>query len=104
MDHKRVPVAIVVWDDAHGSATDNVTIADIGHAHRALVMTTIGWLLREDEDGVSIANERCMEEGKEVYRGHTFVPRSLIRSCTPFKLSLPRRSRKQSDEPANLPD
>lgn len=85
----KVPFAIVVWDDAHGSATEDVTIEALDHT--PMVMTTVGWLLREDERGVSVANERCEEGGKMVYRGHTFIPKAMVRSCTVMKLVRPRK-------------
>ena len=90
------PLAVVVWDDAHGSATTDVTPEDLDH--KPLVMTTVGWLLREDDLGVSIANEKCQVDGKDVYRGHTFVPRALIRSCTLFTLAKVRKKKVENLE------
>lgn len=84
-------IVIVVWDDAHGSAHREVTEDDM--PHRPLVMQTIGWLLRQDELGISIANEYCSDAESACYRGHTFVPIGLIRSVTPFTLSTPRKPR-----------
>jgi hypothetical protein len=97
----KVGFAVVVWDDAHGSATTDVTLEDLDHT--PIVMTTVGWLLREDEKGVSVANERCEEHGKMVYRGHTFVPRSLIRSCTKMTLARPRRAKRPAVPPEGQP-
>lgn len=82
-------VAIVVWDDAHGSATKDVTEAELPHA--PVTMTTLGWVLRDDDKGISIACERFAEDGVDYYRGHTFVPRSLICSCTKFNLHTTKK-------------
>ena len=103
MKHNNQPFVIVVWDDAHGSATTDVTIEDLDH--KPIVMTTVGWLLREDERGISVANERCEEGGKMVYRGHTFIPKAMVRSATAMALSKPRRKRSspQPPEPVGQP-
>lgn len=101
MKHTSIPFAIVVWDDAHGSALEDVTLESIQNEHNPLIMTSVGWLLAEDEKGVSIANERYVYDGRERYRGHSFIPRSLVRSCTPMKLVRPRSKRRpQEPDPA----
>lgn len=87
----HLPFVVVVWDDAHSSAVIPVTVKDIGLEHRASVFQTVGWLLQDDTVGVSIANERCLDQGDETYRGHTFIPRSLIRSINHFNLTRPRK-------------
>ena len=68
------------WMDAHGSATACYEVHEL--PHKALEITTFGLLLRDDETGVSIANEDC---GGGTYRGVTFVPRSLVLECKPVK-------------------
>jgi hypothetical protein len=90
-------LAELVWDDAHGSAIDYITLADAHMKHCPIVMQTVGWVLIDDDKGVSIANERCLEDGEECYRGRTFVLRSMVRSLTPF--NKPRKSRKQPPAP-----
>lgn len=82
------PVAIVVWNDAHGSSNVDVTERELPHEPK--VMTTMGWLLRDDEKGVSIASEKSAEDGVVYYRGHTFVPRGMVRSVTMFNLGKVR--------------
>jgi len=75
----RGPELVAVeWDDAHGSIADTVMPLALGSSHEPAIMTTVGWLLRLDNEGVSIANE--MEPGSNGYRGHTFVPLGMIRS------------------------
>lgn len=81
----------VVWDDAHGDALR--IVSDIDLPHRPTVMQTMGWLLRDDEVGVSVANERCLDDGDDSYRGHTFIPRSLVRSVTVIKVTSPRKKK-----------
>lgn len=87
------PFAIVVWDDVQSSATTVVTEENLHTHHTPITMKTVGWLLRDDEDGVSIACEEYWEDGIPNWRGHTFILRSLVRSVTPFKLPAPRKSK-----------
>jgi hypothetical protein len=93
-------IVIVVWDDAHGSAHREVTEDDM--PHRPTIMQTVGWLLRHDETGVSIANEYCCDADSTCYRGHTFVPAGMIRSVTPFNLTIPRKPRHAKVDPQSL--
>lgn len=80
-----LPIVIVEWDDAQGSATKAFTIGEV--PHQAIVMHTLGWLVKDDMKGVSIATEAYLEDGLTYYRGHTFVPRGMVRQITPYKLT-----------------
>lgn len=84
-------LAVIVWDDAWAGGNDLVTLKDVEEKHRPSKMQTLGWVLLDTEAGITIANERCMDLGDECYRGSTFIPRSLIRSATPFKLQTPKK-------------
>jgi hypothetical protein len=101
-------LAVVVWDDAWSGGNDLITLKDVEEKHRPSVMQTLGWVLKDDPAGVFVANERCMDLGDECYRGSTFIPRSLIRSVTPFKLQTPRKTRPANEkvpaEPPGSPD
>lgn len=70
----------VVWEDARSSSTDAYSEGDL--PHEPILITTVGWEMRSDEAGISLVNEHC---GDGDYRGHTFVPRSLVRSVTVVK-------------------
>jgi hypothetical protein len=85
------PFVVAVWDDAWGDATDSASAKDVDDRHKPTVIQTVGWMLKDDEKGVSIFNERYMDEGETEYRSRTFIPRSLIRSVTPFNLVRPRQ-------------
>jgi hypothetical protein len=85
------PFVIVVWDDAYGGAHTPTAEADMAAGHTPLVVQTIGWLLRDDDKGISLFNERYDDEGTTLWRGRSFIPRGMIRSVTPFNLSRPRR-------------
>ena len=84
---------IVSWLDAYGDATEEATLANAHQQHKAVRMETAGWLLREDEHGVSIFNERCIDGNEVVYRGKTFIPKGMVVAVQPFKLSKPRKKR-----------
>jgi hypothetical protein len=94
-------LAVVVWDDAWCAGIELLTVKEVEEKHHPSVMQTLGWLLKDDPSGVWIANERCMDKGDDTYRGHTFIPRSLIKSVTAFKLSTPRKPRHAKSNPVD---
>ena len=87
-------LVVAVWDDAWADGSDSVTEKDALDKHRPTVMQTIGWLLADDDAGISLFNERCLDQGEETYRSRTFIPRAMVRSVTPFTLTKPRARRK----------
>jgi hypothetical protein len=84
-----------VWADAHGS---DGTLQAHEIDHKPYVYTMVGFLVRTDAVGVSIAFERG-EDGK--YRDITFVPRAIVIEEFPLgKLRKPRQKRQlNSPEP-----
>jgi hypothetical protein len=101
------PVAVVVWDDAHGSVNKDIDPDNIPD-HKPMVMTTMGWLLADNDKGVYLAMEKFLEDGKDWYRGTTFIPRGMVRSTTMFTLGrvrtkkvedLPKEVKKPGSEP-----
>lgn len=97
------PFALVTWDDAWADGGDAATVKDVGDKHRPTVMETAGWLLRDDEGGISLFNERYIDEGEETFRSRTFIPRAMIRSVTQVRLSTPRKPRKLKPPPPKEP-
>lgn len=76
MKRDKFPLVVLTWNDACGSAT---SIFDEARDHQPTVMTTVGWLLKADSVGVSLACERYTEgEGKEAFRGCTFIPKGMV--------------------------
>ena len=94
----KLPFVVVNWHDAHGSTHEDITPETVDH--EPILMSTAGWLLKETETGVSVANEY----GDGSYRGHTFIPRPLIVSITPVKLTRPRVVKKRVAPPSPQPD
>lgn len=82
------PLIIIEWDDAHGNdAMFNDTDVD----HRPLRFTTVGFLIKSDEIGVSLA----MDYGDGKYRDHRFIPRAMVVSEQPIKGPVKRRKKKE---------
>ncbi len=89
------PFVIVVWDDAASSSVEVITEENIDKYHVPTIIKTLGWLVKDDAKGVSVCNESYYEyQGDQAqWRGHTFIPKSLVRSITPFNLSRPRKAK-----------
>lgn len=96
------PFVIVVWDDAYGGAHTPVGEHELAADHKPLVVQTAGWLLVDNDEGVSLFNERYDDGGSTLWRGRSFIPRGMIRSVTPFTLSRPRRKKAPHVEDAPL--
>lgn len=91
--------AVVIWDDAWSDAVASTTVKDAKELHRASRFETRGWLLVDDSEGISIFPERCLDNGDEIYRGRTFIPRSLVKAVTIVKLSSPRKPKSEKVPP-----
>lgn len=86
----EAPFVLVEWDDAWKSSTDDTTFEDAGDSHKPIRCSTVGWLLRDNEVGVQIANE-CSPNG--TYRGRTFILRSMVVNVIPIKLPKVRQKK-----------
>jgi hypothetical protein len=90
------PLVVVEWDDAWVRAEEPVSPADVTASHKPTIVRTIGWLLREDATGVSLANEYY----EDLYRGRSFIPAIMVRSVSRYRLTKPR---KPKPEPVSQP-
>ena len=70
------------WWDAWCDGVDDVTIEKVWEKHKPLEMETRGWILLDDEIGVSLFYERSGDQSS--YRGRTFIPRGMIKSIEDF--------------------
>jgi len=85
-------LVVVSWNDAWADTDNFTTLHGIQQTHKPMAVQTIGWILQDDVLGVSLANECSADaSGTETFRGRTFVPRAMIQSVTPFKLTKPRK-------------
>lgn len=91
-----LPLVIVEWHDAWTNEL-GVTIEDVGASHKPMRVQTIGWLLKDDDVGVSLANEH-FDDGS--YRGRTFILRSMVVSVVPFALTKPRQRKAKHEHVA----
>jgi hypothetical protein len=82
------PLALVRWQDAH---SDGGQHAESDIAHEALIVHTIGYVLRDDDKGVSIAAEFIPESDN--YRAITFIPRALVLAVEGLKRTRSRRTK-----------
>ncbi len=83
-------LVLVTWDDAWADTDGFATMHGIAQTHHPMKIQTMGWLLQDDETGVSLANERSSEDGTDTFRGRTFIPRAMVRDVKPFKMTRPR--------------
>lgn len=77
-----------VWRDAQASST--IAFAEHEIPHAAIEITTVGWLLRQDESGVSIANEYCADA---TWRGLTYIPAGMLVKLEDVKKARASRTR-----------
>ena len=79
-----------IWADPWADAVESVTLKDVIDKHHPTYWETRGWLLYEDDEGISIAAERCLDEGDESYRGRSYILKVLVKSIQPLNISKPR--------------
>lgn len=83
-----LPLVLVTWNDANTGGDDAVTSENVDTYHKPTVVSTLGWLLKSDDLGVTLCNEFY----DSIYRGRTFIYKPMIVSVTPYNLSKPRKS------------
>lgn len=88
MPETKLPLVVVEWNDAWIKEA-GVTLEDVGATHVPTVVTTIGWMMKDDEVGISLANEFY----DDTYRGRTFIPRGMVKTVTPYRLTKPRKAK-----------
>lgn len=72
----KPPLVQVKWNDAHSpAATETVNINEISRVHGTIPIITAGYLLRDDDVGITIGGEDCADGD---YRNITFIPRCLV--------------------------
>jgi hypothetical protein len=92
-------IVLVAWDDAWADASELVSEGDAHLKHKPTRMQTLGWLIRQDDLGVSLFNERCLDQGEEAYRGRTFIPAAMVVGVTVINAPVKRKRAKKSDPP-----
>ena len=87
-------LVLVFWLDAWADDDNFATTHGITATHAPLPVQTLGWLVHEDELGVSIANEHSTADGSDTWRGRTFIPKAMIKDVIPYNLTKPRTKRR----------
>lgn len=81
----------VYWDDASGSSAEQEdTEEDALLDHEPVVFVTVGFVLVDNEKGLTIYSEERLGQGS--WRVRSFIPRGMIRQVTPIPWPS-RRSR-----------
>jgi len=94
-DLPELPFVMVVWNDANVGGDDAVSLDTVHIYHEATVVHTIGWVLKENEKGISIVTEYY----DDTFRGRTFIPRPMIKDVIPFTISKKRDRRARHPRP-----
>lgn len=71
----KYPVVSVHWLDAHHQ---NGEVKANGIEHSPSVQVCVGWLIRSDKQGVTLAMEYCEDEPEEL-RITWFIPRGMVK-------------------------
>lgn len=83
------PFAAIRWADAHCmSGTAEVALHEIHHG--AAHYTRFGYILRNDEAGITVMSEMSDES---TYRNVDFIPAAMIVEVQYLKLSKPKKSK-----------
>lgn len=91
----KFPLISLVWLDAHSPSSTEVVNADnLDEMHGTLRINTVGWELRHDDTGVTLASEFC---GDGDFRGVTFVPKALVAERVELKAKGAPRARKAKE-------
>lgn len=89
MTSPGLDLVVVTWDDAWCDATEPISLSEAHVQHKPKVIVTLGYKLLDNEIGISVAAEYYQDEN--VYRGRTFIPRAMVKSVKPYKLTKPRK-------------
>lgn len=85
----RLPLVVLEWDDAWVDGAEPVNLSEVHVQHKPKVIITLGYVLLDNDIGISLASEYYKDE--DVYRGRTFVPRLMVKSVKPYQLTSPRK-------------
>ena len=101
MPKPSVPYVVCIWLDAWKDMDDTSIVGEAHERHRAAVLETPGWLVYDNEDGVSIFHEYSAEDGS--FRGRSFIPRGMIKTIVPVTLARKRSSKGRAKTTNTVP-
>lgn len=91
--HPKKPFALIVWEDAHGTSSDQFTEDELLQTHKGAVYQSYGWVIRSNEIGVTLVSE--WEPAERKYRAQMFIPRGMVREEQRYTLVSPRKPRQK---------
>lgn len=99
------PLVCVVWSDAHGRESGEFTEDEIMEQfHEAAPIHTFGLLIKDDGQGVTIAQEWTNPDGgKPTFRGLGFVPRGMVKEVIHLGVPKQKMTRKPKPPPESTP-
>ncbi len=83
----------VTWIDAWEDESNFATAHAIAQTHEPMTVRTRGWLLVDDDTGISLAGEDSAQDGHDVFRRRCFIPRVNVKLVEELKFSKPRKVR-----------
>jgi hypothetical protein len=94
------PLVQVQWWDANTGTDDVVDEDNLAGYHKPTLVTTIGWLMRQDDVGITLCNEHYDKS----FRGRTFIPAAMVlpNGVQPYK-SPPHPRKRRPAAPAQSP-
>lgn len=96
-DVPKLPLVLAIWKDANTGNDDVVTLENVTTYHKPTLVNTLGWLVHEDEEGLTIVNEFY----DDAFRGRTFIYRPMLVKLIQFKLVKSRhKNNAKSDVPS----
>lgn len=102
----KLPLVCVVWNDAHGSAIGEYTVAEAKRDfHKPAPVHSFGLLVSDDAEGVTICMDDTSQpsEPAETYRGLSFIPRAMVVDVIPQPMPRRRASRSKAKQPQPAP-
>ncbi len=94
----KCPLVCVVWYDAHTLQAGEYTLEEIDDSfHEPALIHTYGLLVRDNEKGVTIAQEWTNpEDSNPTYRTLGFVPKGMIKEVIHLKLAKAKKKAPQT--------
>ncbi len=86
-------LVVVTWLDAHTIGNDEIAESEaVGKTHFGWPTHTVGWLVKSDDDGVTLTTDVISAKGEETercFRGLHFIPRGMVQA--EHKFNPPKR-------------
>lgn len=84
----KLPLVVVEWWDHNTDGDVPIDLETVDSYHKPTLITTIGWVLKEDDFGVTLVTEYY----DSTYRGRTFIDKRMIKfPINHYKLTRHRK-------------